>query len=196
MPAGKPGGRGRIVDLREVINAINYRTRTGCSWEMLPHDFPPKSTVYEHYRAWQEDGTWQAIHDSLRTKVRERAGKAATATAGMLDSQSVKTGTVSGERGYDAAKKTNGRKRHLLVDTLGLIIAIVITMGSVQDRDSAKLVFADATDQSTLQKVWADGGYRGKRIAWTQEHYNWDLEIVERRKSEKAKRRKRICVTG
>lgn len=152
---------------------------------MLPHDFPPKSTVYEHYRAWQEDGTWQAIHDSLRTKVRERAGKAATATAGMLDSQSVKTGTVSGERGYDAAKKTNGRKRHLLVDTLGLIIAIVITMGSVQDRDSAKLVFADATDQSTLQKVWADGGYRGKRIAWTQEHYNWDLEIVERRKGEK-----------
>ena len=120
LPRQKEGGRDRQVDLRKVINALNYRTRTGCAWEMLPHDFPPKSTVYEYYRAWQRDGTWQTLHDALRRKVRQQEGRSADASAGMLDSQSVKTTETPGERGYDAGKKVNGRKRHLLVDTLSL----------------------------------------------------------------------------
>ena len=180
LPRQKEGGRDRQVDLRKVINAINYRTRTGCAWEMLPHDFPPKSTVYEYYRAWQRDGTWQTLHDALRCKVRQQEGRSADASAGMLDSQSVKTTETPGERGYDAGKNVNGRKRHLLVDTLGLIITVVITAASVQDRDGGQLVFSQTKDQPRLEKVWADGGYRGEFVHWTQENCAWELEVVLR----------------
>ena len=179
LPPQNEGGRERQVDLREIINAVNYRTRTGCAWEMLPHDFPPKSTVYEYYRAWQRDGTWQAIHDALRSQVRQQEGRQTDASAAMLDSQSVKTTETRVERGYDAGKKVKGRKRHLLVDTLGLIILVVITAASVQDRDGAKLVFA-ATEQTRLEKVWADGGYRGELVSWTHANCAWELEIVQR----------------
>jgi len=105
LPEQQEGGRERQVDLREIINAINYRTRTGCAWEMLPHDLPAKSTVYEYYRAWQRDGTWQAIHDLLRGRVRQREGRNVDASAGMLDSQSVKTAETRGERGYGSSQK-------------------------------------------------------------------------------------------
>lgn len=180
LPCKIDAGRPREVDFREIVNAVLYRTRTSCAWEMLPHDLPPKSTVFEYYRKWQADGTWQAVHDALRRQTRAQAGKQPEATAAMLDSQSVKGTEYCDEVGYDAGKKTKGRKRHLLVDTLGLIIAVVVTIASVQDRDGAKLVFADAADQSSLEKVFADAGYSGQLVSWTSQKFAWELEIVKR----------------
>ena len=181
LPPQKPGGVDRQVDLRQILNAIFYRTRTGCSWEMLPNDFPPKSTVYEYYRNWQKDGTWSRIHDAMRSRVRAQRGKKPEASAALIDSQSVKTTETRGERGYDGGKKTKGRKRHLLVDTLGLIMCIVITAASVQDRDGAKLVFQQAADQQPqVETVWADSGYSGKLVGWTDDNCPWTLEVVRR----------------
>ena len=180
LPPAPGGGRHRTVNLREVVNAIFYRLRTGCSWEMLPHDFPPKSTVYEYYARWRNDGTWQRLHDALRVAVRSQDGCQATASAAIVDSQSAKTTETRGERGYDAGKKVKGRKRHILVDTLGLLIVVVVTAASVQDRDGARLVFEAARGETRLQKIRADGGYAGKLVPLTRQNFGWNLEIVKR----------------
>ena len=180
LPPEPGGGRERTVDLREIIDAILYRLRTGCSWEMLPHDFPPKSTVYEYYARWRNDGTWERLHNALRVAVRKQHGREATASAAIVDSQSAKTTETRGVRGDDAGKKVKGRKRHLLVDTSGLLIAVVITAASVQDRDGARLVFAEARGEKRLEKIWADGGYQGQLVDLTQREFGWNLEIVKR----------------
>ena len=180
LPPAPGGGRPREVNLREVVNAIFYRLRTGCAWTMLPHDFPPRATVFEDFVHWRDDGTIERLHDALRVAVRTPAGREPTASAAIIDSQSAKTTETRGERGYDAGQNVKGRKRHILVDTLGLLIAVVITAASVQDRDGAKLVFAAARNETRLEKIWADGGYTGPLIGSTQKEFGGTLEIVKR----------------
>ena len=122
IPKPKPGGRPQSVDPREILNAVFYLVRGGIQWRMLPHDFPPWGTVHYYYRQWRRDGTWEAIQNALRTKVRHKAGRHKSPSAAIIDSQTVKTTEMGGPRGYDAGKRIKGRKRHILVDTLGLLL--------------------------------------------------------------------------
>ena len=186
VPAAKPGGRPRSLDMRQVVNAIFYLLTTGCQWRMLPHDYPNWKSVYHYFRQWRDDGTWRRIHDTLRAEVRRRAGRHKHATAGCLDSQSVKTSANRGVRGYDNGNKVNGRKRHLLVDTLGLLITVVVTAASVSDADGARQVFRRMGGPGKkLRKIWVDGMYRGQLLEWVAEHLWFRLEPVMRPEGQK-----------
>jgi putative transposase len=185
-PKSGTGKRGRPVSLdrRTLLNGIFYIVRAGCAWRLLPSDFGPWQTVYGYFRSWSQDWTWTFIHAVLRDGVRKQEGRTVAPTAAIVDSQSVKTPDQPGERGYDAGKKMGGRKRHLAVDCIGLILAIFITPASVQDRDAAKpLIQALVEAFGRLQLIWADGGYLGALVRWVKQLRPFGrlrLEIVRR----------------
>src|SRR5262245_18425900 len=181
LPPPLAVGAPRRTDFRELLDAIFYVLSTGCAWHALPHDFPPEGTVRDYFHRWRRCGVWAAINDALRRQVRQAEGRDQEPSAGIVDSQSAKGTRTSGTKGYDAGKRVKGAKRHLLVDTLGLLLCVVVHPANIQDRDGAKVVLSKARGLCPhLRLIWADGGYAGKLVAWVSSVCGWVLEIVKR----------------
>jgi putative transposase len=178
-----PGGRPRKTDLRAVVDAIFYLVRTGCQWRYLPKDFPPKSTVWRYFDEWRHDGTLDTIHDLLRTKVRTAEKPYAPRTTASVDSQSVDTTSGGEHRGRDNAKNVDGRKRHIVVDSMGLLLAVLVTAANVDDGAAAPQLFARLEGQpmSRVERMFADSKYHNYALyEWVEKHARWELVIVSR----------------
>lgn len=183
FPKPNKKGRPREHSYRELLNAIFYNVKTGCQWRNLPTHFAPWGTTYHYFRLWKRSGLWKQIHTHLREQVRLTEGRKPQPSAGIIDSQTVKSSEVSDERGYDAGKKINGRKRHILVDTIGLLLLVMVLPANIQDRDGAKQLLAAFFNQKTHRRVkhiWADGGYAGALLAWSRRVWRCTIEIVKR----------------
>jgi len=178
-----PGGRPRTTDLRGVVDAVLYVLRTGCQWRYLPKDFPPKSTVWRYFDEWRHNGTHDALHDALRTKVRAAEKPYAPRTTASVDSQSVDTTSGGEHRGRDNAKNVDGRKRHIVVDSMGLLLAVLVTGADVDDAAAAEDLFArlDGQPMSKVTRMFADSKYHNHDLsAWVQDNARWDVVVVRR----------------
>ena len=178
-----PGGRPRTTRMRDVVDAVFYLLRTGCQWRYLPADFPPRSTVWGYFDEWRHNGTLDHIHDALRERVRQSEGREPTPSAGSIDSQSVKAPGPGEAKGTDGNKKVKGRKRHISVDTLGLLLAVVVTAANVDDGVAAPDLLAQlpAGEFPRLARLWADAKYHNHGLnAWLAEHAHYTVEVVSR----------------